>query len=81
MILAVIIELPMPDDWTVRSTPDRGEGVLWPLLVLDSPVVMTRELTYEADLTLIVTALAMSTRFSEEEGKRTTNHYLALMDT
>lgn len=69
MILAVIIELPMPDA-TVKSTPDRGEGVLWPLLILDSPVGMTREVTYEADLTLIVTALAMSTRF---RGRRKAN--------
>ena len=54
-MLAVITEFSMLDDWTVRSTPDKGDGVLWPLGVLDFYVVMTGGLTYEVDLTLIVT--------------------------
>ena len=45
----------MLDDWTVRLTLDRGDGVLWPLWVLDFYAAMIGGLTYEADLTLIVT--------------------------
>lgn len=45
----------MLDDWTVRSTLDIGDGVSWPLGVLGFYAGMVGGLTYEADLTLIVT--------------------------
>lgn len=54
-MLAVMTEFSMLDDWTVRSTLDRGDGVSWPLGVLDFYAVMIGGLTYEVDLTLIVT--------------------------
>ncbi len=53
--LAVITELSMLDDWTVRSTLDTGDGVLWPLGILDFYAGMEGGLIYEADLTLTVT--------------------------
>ena len=54
-MLAVITEFSMLDDWTVRSTLDRGDGVLWPLGVLEFDAGMIGGLVYEVDLTLIVT--------------------------
>lgn len=56
MMFAVIIEFLMPDDWTVKPTLGRGDGVSWPLSVLESNALAIGGLTYEADLALTVTS-------------------------
>ena len=53
--LAVITELSMLDEWTVKSALNTGDGVSWPLSILDFYAWMKGGLIYEADLTLTVT--------------------------
>ena len=80
-MLAVITEFSMLDDWTVRSTLDRGDGVLWPLGVLDFYAVTMGVRNLRSRPNANCDALKECQLGSENAGKRTTYHRLELMDT